>query len=214
MITKLKTTFLTGAFLLLAMTACSDNSTQNTTSAPATTNKTKETAMNPTVTAIIKTNKGDITLELDREKAPLTVANFIKYAESGHYKDTLFHRVIPGFMIQGGGFVSGMQQKPTKPSIMNEASNGLKNTKYSISMARTSEPHSATSQFFINTNDNVSLDFTSESPSGWGYAVFGKVTAGQQVVDDIEIVTTMQRGPYGDVPYDDVVIEDVVIDGE
>lgn len=206
-----KIVFLISAMLMLTITACSDNTPKSTADKQNSSSQNETLTMNKTVTAIIKTNKGDITLELDGEKAPLTVTNFVKYAEAGHYKDTLFHRVIPGFMIQGGGFVSGMQQKPTKAPVMNEANNGLKNNKYTISMARTSDPHSATSQFFINTNDNVSLDFTSESPSGWGYAVFGKVITGENVVDDIEIVTTMQRGPYGDVPYDDVVIEDVVI---
>jgi peptidyl-prolyl cis-trans isomerase B (cyclophilin B) len=136
----------------------------------------------------------------------LTVRNFITNVENGHYDGTVFHRVIKGFMIQGGGFEPGMKQKPTGNAIQNEASNGLKNAKYSVAMARTSDPHSATAQFFINVADNAFLDFKSESGSGWGYAVFGKVVKGSEVVDAIEQVRTGNRAGHGDVPIDDVTI--------
>ena len=154
----------------------------------------------------LQTNKGTIRLELDDAKAPLSTQNFLSYVDAGHYNGTVFHRVIPGFMIQGGGFEPGMKQKSTQASIQNEASNGLKNDHYTVAMARTSAPHSATSQFFINATDNGFLNFTSESPQGWGYAVFGKVVSGQEVVDAIEKVRTGSRGGHGDVPVEDVVI--------
>ena len=149
---------------------------------------------------------GVITLELDQDKAPKSVANFLAYVKKGHYDNTIFHRVIPGFMVQGGGFEPGMKQKPTGNPIQNEASNGLKNAKYTVAMARTSDPHSATAQFFINAADNAFLDFKSESGSGWGYAVFGKVVKGSEVIDAIEQVRTGNRGGHGDVPIDDVTI--------
>lgn len=171
----------------------------------------KETNMPSTRTALMKTSKGEITIELNAEKAPISVANFISYAEAGHYDGTLFHRVIPGFMIQGGGFEPGMKQKPTNTPIDNEANNGLSNETYTLAMARTNAPNSATSQFFINVVDNDRLDFTSESGAGWGYAVFAKVTDGQDVVKEIEAVNTGQVGPYGDVPIEDVLIESVTI---
>jgi peptidyl-prolyl cis-trans isomerase B (cyclophilin B) len=155
----------------------------------------------------LTTNQGDILIELDAEKAPLSVANFLSYVRSGHYNGTVFHRVIKGFMIQGGGFEAGMKQKPTEAPIQNEANNGLKNAHYTLAMARTNAPHSATAQFFINTTNNGFLDFKSESPSGWGYAVFGKVVQGQDVVDKIEKVKTAGRGGHGDVPVEDVIIE-------
>jgi peptidyl-prolyl cis-trans isomerase B (cyclophilin B) len=161
--------------------------------------------------ATLTTNLGEIKIELNAEKAPLSVANFIDYATSGHYDGTVFHRVIPGFMVQGGGFAPGMQQKPTKTPIQNEANNGLSNETYSVAMARTNAPHSATAQFFINVSDNSRLDFTSESGAGWGYAVFGKVIAGEEIVKQIEAVETGQIGPYGDVPKEDVIIESVTI---
>jgi len=153
------------------------------------------------------TNHGDILIELDAAKAPLSVANFLAYVRNGHYDGTIFHRVIKGFMIQGGGFDAGMSQKPTDAPIQNEANNGLKNAKYTLAMARTNAPHSATAQFFINTVDNGFLDFKSESPSGWGYAVFGKVVEGQDVVDKIEKVRTGRSGGHTDVPVEAVVIE-------
>ncbi len=154
----------------------------------------------------LQTNKGTIRIELDDVKAPLSSRNFLEYVDSGHYTGTVFHRVIPGFMIQGGGFEPGMKQKSTQAPITNEANNGLKNDHYTLAMARTSAPHSATAQFFINTTDNGFLNFKSESPQGWGYAVFGKVVSGQDVVDAIEKVATGSRGGHGDVPTDDVVI--------
>ena len=156
------------------------------------------------------TNHGDILIELDAEKAPLSAANFLAYVRSGHYDGTVFHRVIKGFMIKGGGFEPGMKQKPTEAPIQNEANNGLKNAHYTLAMARTNAPHSATAQFFINTTNNGFLDFKSESPSGWGYAVFGRVIQGQDVVDKIEKSKTASRGGHGDVPVEDVVIEKAV----
>jgi len=154
----------------------------------------------------LETSAGTIRVELDDEKAPETVKNFLTNVENGHYDGTVFHRVIKGFMVQGGGFEPGMKQKPTGNPIQNEASNGLKNAKYTVAMARTSDPHSATAQFFINAADNAFLDFKSESGSGWGYAVFGKVVKGSEVIDAIEQVRTGNRGGHGDVPIDDVTI--------
>ena len=159
------------------------------------------------VTVTMETNKGVITLELDREKAPDSVENFVTYAKSGHYDGTIFHRVIPGFMIQGGGFDSSMKQKETNPPIKNEAANGLKNDKGTVAMARTNVPDSATSQFFINVKDNDFLNHTSPTPQGWGYAVFGKVTDGMDVVESIENVATANKGGQQDVPVSDVIIE-------
>lgn len=163
------------------------------------------------VTVIMETTKGNITLELDSEKAPLTVANFVEYAKSGHYDGTVFHRVIPGFMIQGGGFDEDMKQKDTNPAIKNEADNGLKNLNGSIAMARTNDPHSATSQFFINVKDNGFLDHTSPTSRGWGYTVFGKVTEGMDTVSGIEHVKTTTSNGQQDVPVTDVVIRKVTI---
>jgi peptidyl-prolyl cis-trans isomerase B (cyclophilin B) len=157
------------------------------------------------------TSAGTLRIELDDAKAPATVANFLAYAAKGHYADTVFHRVIKGFMVQGGGFAPGMKQKATDAPIANEAGNGLKNAKYTLAMARTSAPHSATAQFFINTKDNGFLDFKSESPQGWGYCVFGKVVSGTEVVDAIEGVRTGSRGGHDDVPLEDVVIRSVTL---
>jgi peptidyl-prolyl cis-trans isomerase B (cyclophilin B) len=154
----------------------------------------------------LETSAGTIRVELDDEKAPETVKNFLTNVENGHYDGTVFHRVIKGFMVQGGGFEPGMSQKPTGSTIKNEASNGLKNDKYTLAMARTSAPHSATAQFFINAADNEFLNFKSETPQGWGYAVFGRVVSGQDVVDAIEKVRTGNRGGHADVPLDDVTI--------
>ncbi|NMM09181.1 MAG: peptidyl-prolyl cis-trans isomerase [Polaromonas sp.] len=156
------------------------------------------------------TNYGVITLELDAVKAPLSVANFLNYVNKGHYTNTVFHRVIPGFMVQGGGFEVGMKQKATDGEIENEANNGLKNDNYTVAMARTNAPHSASSQFFINISDNGFLNHTAPSASGWGYAVFGKVIAGKEVVDKIKAVKTGRKGFHDDVPMDDVVIEKAV----
>ncbi len=153
------------------------------------------------------TNLGVIDIELDAEHAPVTTENFEEYVRSGFYDGTIFHRVIRGFMIQGGGFLPGMKEKQTRAPIENEAANGLKNDKYTIAMARTSDPHSATAQFFINVADNGFLNHTAPTPQGWGYAVFGKVVAGQDVVDQIARVRTGSRSFYGDVPLEDVVIE-------
>jgi len=155
----------------------------------------------------LHTNFGVVALELDAERAPETVKNFLAYVESGFYSNTVFHRVIDGFMVQGGGFEPGMRQKPTQKTIKNEAGNGLKNDRYTIAMARTSEPHSASSQFFINLKDNSFLNHTAPSSQGWGYCVFGKVVEGQDIVDKIKRVKTGNRGGHADVPVEDVVIE-------
>ena len=154
---------------------------------------------------------GVITLELDQEKAPKSVENFVNYVKKGHYDGTIFHRVIPGFMVQGGGFEPGMAQKPTDAQIDNEANNGLKNNNYTVAMARTNAPHSATAQFFINIKDNDFLNFTAPTASGWGYAVFGKVVGGTDVVDKIKAVKTGRKGFHDDVPVEDVVIEKAVL---
>jgi peptidyl-prolyl cis-trans isomerase B (cyclophilin B) len=166
-----------------------------------------------TKTVELQTNKGTIRLELDDAKAPVTVANFISYVEKGHYDGTVFHRVIKGFMIQGGGFAPGMSQKPTDAPIQNEANNGLKNDNYTVAMARTSAPHSATAQFFINVADNGFLNHTAPSAQGWGYAVFGKVVDGKEVVDKIKAVKTGRKGFHDDVPLEDVIIEKAVVKG-
>ena len=162
-------------------------------------------------TVEIITSAGAIRVELNDAKAPASVANFLAYAAKGHYDNTVFHRVIKGFMVQGGGFEPGMKQKPSDAPIANEANNGLKNAHYTLAMARTSAPHSATAQFFINTTDNGFLDFKSESAQGWGYAVFGRVVAGTEVVDAIESVRTGRKGGHDDVPLDDVVIQRVAL---
>ena len=159
----------------------------------------------------LHTNHGVIKLELDAAKAPKSVENFLSYVKAGHYDNTVFHRVIDGFMIQGGGFEPGMKQKPTQAPIENEANNGLKNVVGSIAMARTNDPHSATAQFFINVNDNDFLNHSSPTPQGWGYAVFGKVVEGLDVVDKIKKVKTGSKGFHQDVPVDDVVIEKAVV---
>ena len=158
------------------------------------------------IIVILHTNFGDITLELDPVKAPVTTANFVDYVKSGHYDGTIFHRVINNFMIQGGGFDKDMKQKPTKAPIKNEASNGLKNVTGSIAMARTSDPHSASAQFFINVTDNDFLDHDN-AQDGWGYAVFGKVTKGMDVVNKIKAVKTGNKGGQRDVPLEPVIIE-------
>lgn len=156
---------------------------------------------------ILHTNFGDIKLELNKDKAPVTVENFVSYVESGHYNGTVFHRVIDGFMIQGGGFDKEMQQKPAEKTIKNEANNGLKNDLGTIAMARTQDPHSASAQFFINIKNNDFLNFSSETTQGWGYAVFGKVVDGMDVVDQIKAVKTGNKGFHQDVPVEPVVIE-------
>ena len=162
-----------------------------------------------TVKVTIETSKGTLELELDADKAPKTVANFVAYAKKGHYENTIFHRVIPGFMIQGGGFMADMSQKPADKAIECESKNGLKNERGSIAMARTSDPHSATSQFFINVKDNKNLDFPSFD--GWGYAVFGKVTKGLDICDAIVGVPTTRKGPHADVPVEPITIKSVTV---
>ncbi|HET9405500.1 MAG TPA: peptidylprolyl isomerase [Burkholderiales bacterium] len=155
----------------------------------------------------LHTNHGTITIELDVKNAPQTVANFLQYVEDGHYSNTVFHRVIDGFMIQGGGFEPGMKQKPTRAPVKNEADNKVKNAAYTLAMARTSEPHSASAQFFINVADNDFLNHTAPTPQGWGYCVFGRVTEGAGVVDRIKGVKTGRKGMHQDVPLEDVIIE-------
>jgi len=165
---------------------------------------------NPKVDLHIK-NYGVITLELDQAKAPKSVENFLAYVKKGHYDNTVFHRVIPGFMVQGGGFEPGMKQKSSDAQIGNEANNGLKNDNYTVAMARTNDPHSATAQFFINVADNAFLNHTAPSAQGWGYAVFGKVVGGKEVVDKVKAVKTGRKGMHDDVPNDDVIIEKAVV---
>jgi peptidyl-prolyl cis-trans isomerase B (cyclophilin B) len=160
---------------------------------------------NPRV--LLKTSLGDITLELDSLTTPGTTSNFLDYVRSGHFDGTVFHRVIPGFMIQGGGFTSDMVQRATKPPIASEADSGAKNTRGTVAMARTSEPHSATSQFFINLEDNAFLDHTAKTPRGWGYTVFGGVVEGMEVVDQIAEVPTGKHGPHSDVPQVPVTVD-------
>ena len=154
---------------------------------------------------LLTTNKGNITIELDAEKAPKTVANFLDYVNKGHFANTIFHRVIKDFMIQGGGFEPGMKQKATDATVENEGKNGLKNDKYTVAMARTSAPHSASAQFFINTKNNDFLNYPGQD--GWGYAVFGKVTAGTEVVDELNKVATSRSGMHADVPVEPIIIE-------
>lgn len=160
---------------------------------------------------LMKTLLGDMTLELDADKAPATVANFVEYAHSGHYDGTIFHRVINNFMVQGGGFDTDMAQKDTNAPIQNEANNGLKNDRGTIAMARTMDPHSATAQFFINVSDNDFLNFSGENMQGWGYAVFGRVVEGEDVLDKIRVVPTGSQAGHQDVPSDPIVIESVTV---
>jgi peptidyl-prolyl cis-trans isomerase B (cyclophilin B) len=157
------------------------------------------------------TSAGTIKIQLDEEKAPKTVENFINYLNQGHYDGTIFHRVIKGFMIQGGGFDENMAQKNAAQTIENEANNGLKNTKYSIAMARTSDPHSASAQFFINCGDNEFLNYKSSTPNGWGYAVFGQVIEGKEIVDSIEKAKTSRKGFHDDVPVENVIINKIIL---
>ena len=188
--------------VMIATTACADKGADKQTQ--------KES--NPNFVTV-KTSLGSMKIELDSEKAPLSVENFLSYAKEGYYDNTIFHRVIPQFMIQGGGFELGLSKKTTKAPILNEANNGLLNQPYTIAMARTGDPHSATSQFFINTKNNAPLNHTGENTGGWGYAVFGKVIEGQSVVDAIEKVQTAAKAGHRDVPIVDVVIESVTVGG-
>ena len=199
---KFSTSFFIATFLIL-VSSCSENNNV------AEVEQQKEKAMTE---VIIKTSLGDINLELNNEKAPITVENFISIAESGYYQGTIFHRVINGFMIQGGGLTTDMSNKSSGTSpIQNEANNGLSNDRGTIAMARTMDPHSATSQFFINHKDNGFLNHTGETSQGWGYAVFGMVTDGMDVVDQIAEVATGSSGAYQDVPQEVITIESVVI---
>ena len=191
--------------VLIAVAGSSSCGSGGAASVTSTTASTAAGAGNPIV--VLKTSKGDITLELDAARAPVTVANFLTYVRSGQYDGTIFHRVMPGFMIQGGGFTSDMTQKPTGAPIKNEADNGLKNLRGTVAMARTTVVDSATSQFFINLVDNKSLDFTAATAAGWGYAVFGKVTAGMETVDAIAAVPTTTKGANANVPQEPVIIE-------
>jgi peptidyl-prolyl cis-trans isomerase B (cyclophilin B) len=172
---------------------------------------TQGKSMSSTPRVKLQTTQGDILIELDAEKAPKTVENFLTYVKEGFYDGTIFHRIINNFMVQGGGFDAGMKQKQTHASIENEANNGLKNDRYTLAMARTADPHSATAQFFINVADNDFLNFTSPTPNGWGYAVFAKVVEGTEVVDKIKTVKTGNKGFHQDVPAEDVVIEKATV---
>jgi cyclophilin family peptidyl-prolyl cis-trans isomerase len=197
--------FLTLVSAVLLAAACSKSEDKPAASTPAATD-----TKNPVVE--MKTNKGTITIELFPDKAPKSVENFTAYADSGFFNGTIFHRVIRDFMIQGGGYTTGLERKETKPPVANEANNGLKNEVGTLAMARTSDPHSATSQFFINVKDNAFLDFKSETPQGWGYTVFGKVTGGMDVVEAIENTATSDRGgAFQNLPQDQVVIESVTV---
>ena len=177
--------------------------------APMTTPAITDKSAHPTL--LMKTNLGNIEIELYPDKAPQTVENFLQYAKDGHFDNTIFHRVIPGFVVQGGGFTVDFKQKPTRAPVTIESDNGLKNKRGTLSMARTSDPNSATSQFFINLNDNVSLDFRSKTNSGWGYAVFGKVTKGMDIVDQMAKVKTVSNGGHQDVPVNPIEIQSVTV---
>lgn len=207
-IIKINSRILISLVLVFIASACANDDTQTnstTTSSIQDTTMTNDTNANLVVVKL-ETSMGNISLELNKEKAPATVNNFLNYLNDGHYNGTIFHRVIPGFMIQGGGFEPGMQQKRTNAPVLNEANNGLRNDNLTIAMARTSDPHSASSQFFINVKDNDFLNFSSETAQGWGYAVFGRVIDGAETVKAIEGVATGQSGGHGDVPNEDVVI--------
>lgn len=198
----------------LSVTLCMGLSVILPVSATASSNSTNpqgKTTMSTSPRVKLETNMGDIVIELDAAKAPKTAANFVDYVKDGFYNGTVFHRVMDGFMIQGGGFEPGLKQKPTKAPIDNEANNGLKNDKYTIAMARTNDPHSATAQFFINVADNDFLNHTAPTPNGWGYAVFGKVVSGTEVVDKIKGVKTGNSGFHQNVPTQDVIINKAVI---
>ncbi len=177
----------------------------------APTSSNQGTSMSTSPRVSLQTSQGDILIELNAEKAPKTVESFLTYVKEGFYDGTIFHRIINNFMIQGGGFEAGMKQKPTHAPIENEANNGLKNERYTLAMARTADPHSATAQFFINVADNDFLNFTAPTPNGWGYAVFGKVVEGTEVVDKIKGVQTGSKGFHQDVPVTDVVIEKATV---
>lgn len=206
-ITYLQTGLLACIFLLGFN--LSTHASEPKTNEPTTTDLQNRTTTMAMIT--IQTNQGNIQIELNGEKAPKTVANFLSYIEDDFFNGTIFHRVIPGFMIQGGGFDAEMQQKPTKGTVENEANNGLANDTGTIAMARTPDPHSATAQFFINLKDNDFLNFSSETSQGWGYAVFGKVTEGMDIVEKIAKVQTGSHGPHQDVPVETVLIESISV---
>ncbi len=197
--------------LLLALVTLIFMGTSIASAQDASTNSKTNTDNKTNTMVTLSTSAGDITLELDAEKAPKTVANFLEYANAGFYDGTIFHRVIAGFMVQGGGFTEQMNQKPTRSPVPNEADNGLQNLKYTVAMARTPDPHSATAQFFINVSDNSFLNFKSTQPDEYGYAVFGKVVAGEDVVDAMEQVRTGRVGPHGDVPLEPIMINSVSV---
>jgi peptidyl-prolyl cis-trans isomerase B (cyclophilin B) len=197
--------FLSSSLLVPSLLAVGLTATAQVSSPPALKGKSKMQKVEFHIQ-----NHGVITLELDAEKAPKSVANFVQYVKDGHYDGTIFHRVIDGFMIQGGGFDSKMNQKPTRPTITNEADNGLKNDKYTVAMARTSVPHSASSQFFINGAKNDFLNFRAPTQDGWGYAVFGKVVSGTEIVDKLSKVATGSKGGHGDVPREDILVTKAV----
>ena len=199
--------------LFVLMSGCNADSTQPAEKTAESSTETQPPGDKKSMTNVkMDTSKGVIMLELDAEKAPLTVANIEAYIKDGFYDGVIFHRVIPNFMVQGGGMNPDMSEKADKrPSVKNEANNGLKNDRGTLAMARTNDPHSASSQFFINLKDNDFLNFTSESPAGWGYAVFGKVTGGMDVVDAIAAVQTGQKGYHGDVPTETITIESMTI---
>ncbi len=204
--------------IALMMAGCSDADTRAADTTPSASTSDQSAAQSASETAniektiaVMETSLGVIRLSLDSQRAPDSVANFVRYANSGHYNGTIFHRVISNFMIQGGGFDKDMNQKATRAPIKNEADNGLKNTTGTIAMARTSAPHSATSQFFINVKDNANLDHRSKNAAGWGYAVFGEVIEGMDVVEAIRVVNTGRNGRFNDVPLQPVIIERVYI---
>ena len=193
-----------GALLALSLGISTTATLAQTSIKPA----TKPNDQGKTMSSVkFTTSMGNFTIQLDAAKAPKTVENFLQYVRDGHYTGTIFHRVIGNFMVQGGGFEKGMKQKPTRAPVANEADNGLKNEEYTVAMARTSDPHSASAQFFINVKNNSFLNFSSPTPQGWGYAVFGKVTDGTDTVDAIKKVQTGNKGGHGDVPTVDVVVE-------
>ncbi len=197
------------SFLVLSLTACSADNTTSVEATNATQSHGDTMTANPQVK--IETTLGDITLELDAKNAPVSTENFISYVKEGHYDGTIFHRVIPNFMVQGGGMNPDMSEKASKAPIKNEANNGLKNDKGTVAMARTNDPHSASAQFFINIKDNDFLNFRSEDMQGWGYAVFGKVVDGMDVVDRIEKVQTGDNGFHQDVPQDPIILNKVTV---
>lgn len=215
----MKRLLLIASLLVFSLTACTKEDTAIESTDKATTQQTstenttqssgEKMAANPKVK--IETTLGDITLELDAQNAPVTVENFISYVNDGFYDGTIFHRVIPNFMVQGGGMNPDMSEKATKASIQNEANNGLKNDRGTVAMARTNEPHSASSQFFINVKDNGFLNFSGENMQGWGYAVFGKVVEGIETVDKIEAVETGNKGFHQDVPTESVIMNKVTV---